>query len=218
MPRTFVAVELALAGVDARTDVDAELPQRVADRERAADGARRTVERGEEPVAGGVDLAAAKPLELAPNRGVVRAEELAPAAIAELHGPLRRADDVGEENRGEDAVGLRGGPRPGHELLDLVRERVDVTGGDPVVVTRQLDELRAGDSCGEIPPLLDGDVAVARPVEHERRHLDRGEDVPDVDEGVHADEGGSGTGACRSGGRYRSRLRMNCSSSTLLGA
>ena len=41
--------------------------------ERAADGARRAVERGEEAVAGRVDLAAAKALELAPHRRVVGA-------------------------------------------------------------------------------------------------------------------------------------------------
>src|SRR5262249_12632109 len=114
----------------------AELPDRTADREGATDGARRTVEGGKEAVPGGIDLAAAEPLELAADRGVVCAEELAPAVIAEFHGPLRRADDVGGGNRGENAIGLWRGARPGHELLDLVRKPVDVAGRDHVIVSR----------------------------------------------------------------------------------
>ena len=53
-------------------------------------------------------------------------EQLAPAAVAELDGPLGRADDVGEEDGGQHAVGLRHRPRAGQELLDLVGELVDV--------------------------------------------------------------------------------------------
>src|SRR5262249_4261585 len=78
----LLAVELAFAGVDPCTNVDAEVTESAADRERTADGARRAVEGGKEAVAGGVDLMPAKALELAPDRRVVRAEELAPAAIA----------------------------------------------------------------------------------------------------------------------------------------
>jgi hypothetical protein len=42
--------------------------------------------------------------ELSPDCSVVVLEELAPARIPELGRLRRRADDVGEENRGEDAV------------------------------------------------------------------------------------------------------------------
>src|SRR5262249_4333298 len=84
----LLPVELALARVDAGADLHAELPDRLAGRDRAADGARRTVEAREEAVASGVDLPAAKALELAPHGGVVSAQELAPAAIAKRDGAL----------------------------------------------------------------------------------------------------------------------------------
>ena len=68
-------------------------------------------------------------------------------------------------------------------------------GGEPVVVAGELDELRAGDLCSEVPPLLDVDVVVAGAVEDERRRVDRREDVPDVDLRVHAQQSGGGAGA-----------------------
>jgi hypothetical protein len=76
------AVELALAGMDAGADLDAELPHGLSGRERAADGARRTVEGGEEAVARRVHLPAAEAVELAPDRAVVFAEQLAPATVS----------------------------------------------------------------------------------------------------------------------------------------
>ena len=48
--------ELAFAGVDSGPNADAEVAYPFGDLERAADGSRRPVEAGEEPVAGGVDL------------------------------------------------------------------------------------------------------------------------------------------------------------------
>src|SRR3954467_6749717 len=107
---------------------------------------------------------------------------------AELGGPLGRADDVGEQDGGKHAVGFRHRPCAGQELLDLVGDCVRVAGGDPVIRARKLDELRAGDPGREITALRHVDVVVAGPVEDERRDLDRGEDVPDVDVRVHAEE------------------------------
>src|SRR5919197_928590 len=103
----------ALAGVEARTQLDAEPPDRLLDRVGGADRPRRPVECGEEAVPRGVDLLPAEPDELDPNGLVVRLEQLAPAPVAELHRALRRADDVGEEDGCEDAVGLGRRPRPG---------------------------------------------------------------------------------------------------------
>src|SRR5438477_4237938 len=64
-------VELTFAGVDTGADLDAQLPDSLAGRERTADGARRPVEGGEEAVARRVHLAAAEAVELAPDRAVV---------------------------------------------------------------------------------------------------------------------------------------------------
>ena len=76
--------DLALARVKAGADLEAELSDALGDRAGAADRARRAVERGEEPVAGLVELSAPKAAELPSNESVVRFENLAPARVAEL--------------------------------------------------------------------------------------------------------------------------------------
>ena len=68
--------------------------------------ATRPVERGEEAVAGRLDLHAAVALELTSDRPIVRVEELAPTTVADLDRALGRPDDVGEQDRLEDAVEL----------------------------------------------------------------------------------------------------------------
>src|SRR5207248_5374258 len=105
-------------------------------------GTRGTVERGQEAVAGGVDLAPAEALELPAHRAIVRREEHGPAAVAELRGARRRADDVGEEHRGEHTIGLRRAADSRQELLDLVDDLVGIDPGD-VHVPWKLDEPRA---------------------------------------------------------------------------
>src|SRR5205085_6553659 len=76
--------ELALAGVESCAQLEPEAPHAVADRAGGADRPRRPVEGGEEAVAGGVDLPSAVARELAADGNLVRLEQLAPAAIAEL--------------------------------------------------------------------------------------------------------------------------------------
>src|SRR5262249_61859438 len=71
--------QLAPPRVQARPDLDPEGLDRVANRHAAADRARRPVERGEEPVAGRVDLPAAEAVKLAADRRVVALEQLTPA-------------------------------------------------------------------------------------------------------------------------------------------
>ena len=67
---------------------------------------RRTCE---EPVAGGVDLAAAKTVQLVADHGVVPVEQHAPLPVAQLHGAVGRTDDVGEQHGREHAVGVEHG-------------------------------------------------------------------------------------------------------------
>ena len=72
--------ELDLAGVDARADLQAELSKRGADRKGAAHGSRRTVERRQETVAGGIDLDPFEPVELLACALMVLSQELYPSA------------------------------------------------------------------------------------------------------------------------------------------
>src|SRR5689334_22001724 len=91
----LVAHHFAFAGVRAGANLEAELAHLLRHRAGAAHGARRAVEGGEEAVARGVDLAAAKPCELAAHEPVVVLQELAPAAVAERARLLRGTHDIG---------------------------------------------------------------------------------------------------------------------------
>ncbi len=67
-----------------------------------------TVEGGEKPIAGCLDLATTKPSQFAANQHVVAIEKVPPPTVAERRRFFCRANDVGEEHCGENAVGLDG--------------------------------------------------------------------------------------------------------------
>src|SRR5205085_8896475 len=126
----------------------------VHDRTTAANGARRPVERSQEAVARRVDLPSAEPRELAAHGLVMRLEQVPPAPVAELARALGRADDVGEQNRGEHALRFRRLAHTGEELADLGEELVTV-GPRDVILAGQLDVTRPRDSSRQVPRLLD---------------------------------------------------------------
>ncbi len=103
-PADVVADPLDLARVQAGPDLETERPDAVHDRERTPNGASRPLERGEEAVTRGGDLAPAVASELLAHDRVVGLEEVAPGLVAEGRRPLGRLDDVGEEDRREDSV------------------------------------------------------------------------------------------------------------------
>jgi hypothetical protein len=79
-----------------------------------------SVERGDQPVSGGFHERAPVSGKLPIGQLIVCIEDVPPTLIAELGGPLGRANDVGEQDRRQQAVGVNGCWRPGKELLDLV--------------------------------------------------------------------------------------------------
>ena len=97
---------LALAGVQADANADPRHLRGPEDRGRAADRAGRAVERREEAVPGRLHLAAVETAQGLAHRALVSLEQLAPAPITKIRGRARRIDDVGEEHRGENPVGL----------------------------------------------------------------------------------------------------------------
>src|SRR5262249_39540859 len=105
-PADVIADRLALAGVQAGAQLEPQSLQLVANRERAADRARRTVERREEAVAKRLHRPAAVTHELVATERVVALEQRAPGAVTEPSGGGSRADDVGEEDGRKHAVGL----------------------------------------------------------------------------------------------------------------
>src|SRR6185369_10707 len=86
-PADVAADELALPGVQAGADLDAQAADRGDDGARAAQGVgRRALERGDVAVADGLDLAAAVALDLAADRAVVGGQQVAPAPVAHACG------------------------------------------------------------------------------------------------------------------------------------
>ena len=77
----------------------------------------------------------------------------------------------------------RFGARPslGQESLDLVEKRILVADERQMIVAGQLHEARAGDQARDVAALLDAQAAIAGTMHDQRRHLDRRQDVADVD-------------------------------------
>ena len=144
--------------------------------------ARRPVERGEKAVPCGIDLLAVKPLELPADDRVMPLEQLRPTLVAELVGALRRRDEIGEQNRRENAIRQRRRSHAGEELLD----RVDRVRHEPREVLRIGRRQHAGsrDTRRDERPL----VRVCLWLEHERRRLDGPQDGSDVDVDVAHDQ------------------------------
>jgi hypothetical protein len=92
----LLAYDLTLSGVDARANVDAQLPDRVHDRPSAANRTRRTVKGRQEAVASSIDLATSMPRELVANKEVMLSEQIFPFSITEFDKSLRRLDYVRE--------------------------------------------------------------------------------------------------------------------------
>ena len=110
-PPELVAHDLDLAHVDPGPDVDPGGTEPVDHFDGAFDGLGRLIERGEEPIAGGVDLPPTVPLQRAADDPVVGGQQLPPRPVAQFLGPLRRAHDVREEDGGQEPLLGRGPAR-----------------------------------------------------------------------------------------------------------
>ena len=117
---------------------------------------------------------------------MVRVEQLAPGAVADLGRALGRADDVREHHGGKDALGRAGGARAGDELLELVHERVGVVEEDDALAARQLDEACAGHVVADELGVAAVDPVVALAAGDERGDADQREDVAHVGLADHA--------------------------------
>ena len=95
-PSQFPVYQLTFPGMQARADLQPEFGDRGEDAAGAADCPPGPVEARQEPVAGDIDLVAAKTIELLANRFVMPLAEIPPASIAQLRGARSRTDDIGE--------------------------------------------------------------------------------------------------------------------------
>ena len=192
---------LHLARVDSHADAKPEVREALVDRMSAADRAGRPVEEGEDAVADGVDLLAAVSGELEAHELELALQEIRPRPVAETRGGRRGVDDVGDHHGDQDAfVDDPGSGREiagdlPHEGLDDVEDLVRVD-RDEVVVARELDEPRSRDALCDVAALVDPHGAVTGAVEDERGDVDRSEQVTDVDQGVHLEQGSNRARAC----------------------
>ena len=182
--------ELDLAGVDAGADLEPERPNArppIALAQRTARAGPSNVARKPSPA-----VSTSRPRKRSSSARTSAwccSSSSRQRAVAERGRALGRADDVGEQHRRQDAVGLRRRAHPGQELLDLVGERGRIARHEQVVVARELDEPRARDPLGDVAALLDVDVAVADAVQDQRRHAIDRQDVANVDLGCSCAEG-----------------------------
>ncbi len=95
----------------------------------------------------------------------------------------------------QHALALRAQRTARQEGRDRVEDVFLVAGKWQVILPRQFDERRSGDARGEVTALLDVQASVAGAVQHERRHLDQGENVANVDFCVHSRQCDSGARA-----------------------
>ena len=86
-PGEVVTAYFALPGVQPGSQVEAEPARVFGDRLRAADGTCGSIEGGEEPVAGSLDLVSPEPLKRTADLGVVLVEDFAPTAVTKLRRP-----------------------------------------------------------------------------------------------------------------------------------
>ena len=96
---------LHLTGMQAGAHLNAQLPDFGDNIERAADRCGRCIEDGEEAVACRVNFAAVVPPQGGTDHRVVELNELSPGSIAKFGREFRRADNVGEQDCGQESLG-----------------------------------------------------------------------------------------------------------------
>jgi hypothetical protein len=149
---------------------DAERLHRVANGHGAADRSLRAVEHCEEAVARGVHLAASKAIELYADDGVMRVKQRAPVTVADLGGPARRVDNVGEQHGGENPIIGHVCMLAGEELSDRFKGLSPWFDEVIYVPPWELDVFRAGYVISDVSAHRGQDQWVVGVLDHERRH------------------------------------------------
>ena len=167
--RHIVTTPLDFTRVQANSDIDAQLAEGIADRNRTLHGPGGTVEDREHSIARALDQVPTEARQLSIDRPVVLFESGRPSPVTECSGLFGRAHDVGEEDRGQKAVTGSHMPRPGQEFLDL-SGNVCSAGPRDVVSRVELHIAGTVDVFGEVAPVVGPAEPVVPSVEHERRH------------------------------------------------
>ena len=100
----FFVHHFAFSGVNASANVNAELLDRVGDRQAAANRTRRTIESSQKAVARRIDFPTAVPLKLLTNEQVMLSKKVLPCAVAEFDHSRGRANDIRKKYGCQHAV------------------------------------------------------------------------------------------------------------------
>jgi hypothetical protein len=130
--------QLHLTHVDANANLQALLACGSADRTSAAQRLGGTIERRQQPVAGGRDLAAAEALQLRPRRLEVPGEELAPGHITQPSGHDRGTHQVRKQKRHQDPT-MRASPKASEGAQSRPLDHHTRLLADGVAIVRRCD-------------------------------------------------------------------------------
>ena len=97
---------LHFADVQPGADLEAERLHLRCYVKRAVDGRRRRIEDCKEAVTCGIDLASTMLLQRRPHDTMVLLDQLAPCLVTQLGRKISRADDVGEQDGGQEPLHL----------------------------------------------------------------------------------------------------------------
>jgi hypothetical protein len=109
----------------------------------------------------------------------MRFEQIAPALVAQLLGPRGRTHDVCKQYGRKDTVALCRGDRSGQEFLDCVNDLV--VDKEEMIISRQFEQSRSRNMLGKKASMFDADKRVPRAMDDQSRHVDRGQNIADID-------------------------------------
>src|SRR4030095_13732682 len=141
----IVTEQFNFSGVQAGTDFDPQLSNRIADVAGAANRARRAIENRDKRIADRIDFASAKAGKLLPHQGVMLLKELQPGPISAVHHSLGRANNIREEHRREHAIRFAGWFVAGQHFLDFIDDLVAVLCPPRVIRPLEVDKTRPWD-------------------------------------------------------------------------
>src|SRR5437868_11454459 len=109
----------------------------------------------------------------------MRFEQIAPAVVAQSLRPRRRTHDVRKQYGRKDTVAFCRGDRSRQEFLDCVDD--PLMDKEEMIVSRQLAQSCSRNVLGKKASMFDADKRVPRAVDDQSWHMDRGQNIADID-------------------------------------
>src|SRR2546426_3435779 len=188
---SVAADKLALAGVKPGPYVDSKRMHGIGDALRTAYRPRGSLNPRKDAVAGRADVDPAILPKLLPSPPIDALQEIAPTLVSHGRGMIGRADDVGEENRRQNAIRFPHVALASDKFLDLVDDRFGIGGPGEMVGAGEFDQFRVWNLPGYVTAGADVGGEVAGRVQDQCRHPNRGQNVANVDLVIHPRQGRS---------------------------